>query len=191
MSGSYLANPAVFLVQTLFGLYITVVVIRFLLQVARADFYNPISQFVVKVTTPVLRPLRRVIPGYAGLDLSSLVLAWLLKAAELAILALILGLGRNLLGALAWALPALVGLVINIILFAILVRVILSWVNPDPYHPAYSLLNSLTDPILKPAQRLLPPIGGLDLSPMLVMIGLVLLEMLLVPPLQMLTGSPF
>jgi len=191
MSGSYLADPLVFLIRTLFGLYIAVVLIRFLLQWARADFYNPISQFVVRVTAPVLRPLRQIIPGYGGMDLASLVLAWALKAVELALIAGLLGHGGPLLGALAWAVPALLELVIDLFLFAILIRVVLSWVNPDPYNPAVALLDRLTDPILRPAQRLLPPIGGIDLSPMLVMVGLVLLQMLLVPPLKALTGSPF
>jgi YggT family protein len=188
---AYFTNPLIFLIKTIFGLYIALVVIRFLLQWARADFYNPVSQFVVKLTSPVLRPLRKMIPGYRGLDTASVVLAWLLKAAELAILTLLLGLDRNPLGALAWALPALVGLIISIFLFAVLIRVILSWVNPDPYNPAVDLLTRLTDPIMRPAQRLIPPISGIDLSPMVVMIGLVLLEMLLLPPLQFLTGSPF
>ena len=191
MSGSYLADPLVFLIRTLFGLYIAVVLIRFMLQWARADFYNPISQFVVRVTAPVLRPLRQIIPGYGGMDLASLVLAWALKAVELALIAGLLGHGGPLLGALAWAVPALLELVIDLFLFAILIRVVLSWVNPDPYNPAVALLDRLTDPILRPAQRLLPPIGGIDLSPMLVMVGLVLLQMLLVPPLKALTGSPF
>jgi uncharacterized protein YggT (Ycf19 family) len=106
-----------FLIKTLLGLYIALVVIRFLLQWVRADFYNPVSQFVVKLTSPVLRPLRKVIPGYAGLDLSALLLAWLLKARELAILTLLMGLDRNPLAALAWALPALVSLVISIFLW--------------------------------------------------------------------------
>lgn len=191
MTEAYFTNPIIFLVKTLFGLYIALVVIRFLLQWAGADFYNPISQFVVKLTTPVLRPLRNVIPGYGGMDVASLVLAWLLKSLELMTLALLLGLNRNLLGAFGWAIPALVGLIISIFLFAILIRVILSWVNPDPYNPAVDLLTRITDPILRPAQRLIPPIGGIDLSPMAAMIGLVLLEMLLLPPLQWLTGSPF
>ncbi|MCF7985023.1 MAG: YggT family protein [Thiohalocapsa sp.] len=191
MTEAYFTNPLIFLVKTLFGLYIALVVIRFLLQWAGADFYNPISQFVVKLTTPVLRPLRKVIPGYGGMDVAALVLAWLLKSLELITLALLLGLNRNLLGAFGWAVPALVGLVISIFLFAILIRVILSWVNPDPYNPAVDLLTRITDPILRPAQRLIPPIGGIDLSPMAAMIGLVLLEMLILPPLQWLTGSPF
>lgn len=191
MSGSYLTDPVVFLIRTLFGLYIAVVLIRFLLQWARADFYNPISQFIVRVTSPVLRPLRQVIPGYRGLDLASLVLAWVLMAVQLGLIGGLLGLEGSLLGALVWAIPALLELMIDIMLFAVLVRVILSWISPDPYNPAVALLGRLTDPILQPAQRLVPPIGGIDLSPMVVMIGLVLLQMLLVPPLEGLTGSPF
>jgi YggT family protein len=191
MTEAYFTNPLVFLVKTLFGLYITIVIIRFLLQWAGADFYNPLSQFIVKMTSPVLRPLRRLLPGYGGLDVASLVVAWALKAVELAVLTLLLGLSLNPLGALAWAVPALVGLFISIFLFAILIRVILSWVNPDPFNPAVSILTRITDPILIPAQRVIPPIGGIDLSPMLVMIGLVLLDMLLIPPLRWLTGSPF
>jgi YggT family protein len=97
----------------------------------------------------------------------------------------------NPLGAFAWAVPALLALFISIFLFAVLIRVILSWVNPDPFNPAVGILTRVTDPILIPAQRVLPPIGGIDLSPMLVMIGLVLLEMLLIPPLRWVTGSPF
>jgi YggT family protein len=191
MSGSYFTNPLVFLVQTFAGLYALVVMLRFLLQLTRADFYNPISQFVVKVTTPVLRPLRRAIPAAGGVDLSALVLAWLVKTAELAVVALLVGSAANPLGALFWALPALVALTIYILLFAVLIRVVLSWVNPDPYSPIANLLDELTAPVMRPAQRLIPPVGGLDLSPILVMVGLVLLEMLLLPPLKLLTGSPF
>jgi YggT family protein len=188
---SYLTNPVVFLIQTLFGIYIALVLLRFVLQWARADFYNPISQLVVKLTSPVLRPLRQVIPGYGGVDLASLVLAWLLQALELGLLCLFLGLDRNVLGALAWAVPALVSLAINMVLFGIFIRVILSWVNPDPYNPAAALLDRLTDPFLRPARRLIPPISGLDLSPMVVMIALVVLEMLIIPPLKLVTASPF
>lgn len=191
MTSSYLTNPIVFLVQTLLGLYTTVVLLRFLLQWVRADFYNPVCQFVVKVTTPALRPFRQVIPGYAGMDLAALALAWLVKSLELAIVALIALPEANPLGALLWALPELVSLAIDIFIFTVLIRVVLSWVNPDPYHPVAGLLDSLTDPVMRPARRMLPPVGGLDLSPVLVMVGLVLLKMLLVPPLDLVTGNPF
>ena len=191
MSGSYFTNPLVFLIQTLFGLYIALVVIRFLLQWARADFYNPLSQFVVKATSPALRPLRQLIPSLGGMDTASIVLAWLLKTVELAVLAAVLGFSAVPLGALFWSIPALVELIIDIFLFAVLIRVVLSWVNSDPYNPAVGLITRITDPIMGPAQRALPPISGIDLSPMVVMIGLVLLQMLAVPPLKWLTGSPF
>ncbi len=189
MSGAYFTNPLVFLIQTLFGLYITVVLIRFLLQLVRADFYNPFSQFIVRVTSPVLRPLRQVIPSFAGMDTASLVLAWLLETLELALLALILGV--NPLGAPIWAFPSLIELLLNIALFAVLIRAILSWINPDPYNPVIGILARLTDPLLRPAQRALPPVSGVDLSPLAVMIALVLVQMLLLPPLKWLTASPF
>jgi len=191
MSSSYLTNPLVFLIQTLFGLYVLAILLRFLLQTVRADFYNPISQFLVKVTNPPLKILRRIIPGLGGIDLASLILAWALKTIELLLVISITGHAVNVLGPVIWAIPELVELVINIFLFAVLIQVILSWVSPGNYNPASALLYSLTAPIMRPAQKLLPPMGGLDLSPMLVMIGLVLLKMLLLPPLRALTASPF
>lgn len=191
MTSAYFTNPIAFLVQALLGLFTAVVLLRFLLQWMRADFYNPASQFVVKVTTPVLRPFRQLIPGYRRIDLASLVLAWLVKGLELGILALILHPQVNLLGALVWALPELVNLTINIFIFTILIRVIMSWLNPGPYHPLMGLLDSLTEPMMRPVRRMLPEFGGLDLSPALVMIGLILLKMLLIPPLDLVTGNPF
>lgn len=191
MDSSYLTNPLVFLIQTLFGLYILVVMLRFLLQWARADFYNPLSQFIVKVTTPALRPLRRVIPGLGGLDFSAVVLMWLLKTLELMLVILITSGIFSPIGPMLWAIPQLVDLAINVFLFAILIQVIISWINPGTYNPIIGVINSLTDPIMRPARRIIPPISGLDLSPMLVILGLYLLKMLLLPPLLMLTGSPF
>lgn len=191
MGSSYLSNPLVFLIQVLFGLYILVVMLRLLLQLVRADFYNPLSQFIVKITTPVLHPLRRIVPGVKGVDLSSLLLAWILKSLELFLIALALGLGANLLAALIWSIPALVSLTINIFLVALIIQVILSWVNPGGYNPAASLIHALTEPLLGPVRRMIPTTGGLDFSPMLVIIGLVLLKMLLLPPLLLITKSPF
>jgi len=184
MSSDYLTNPLVFLVQVIFELYLLVVMLRFLLQMVRADFYNPVSQFIVKATSPVLKPFRKIIPGYGGIDFSSLVVAWLVKTVELILIIMISGKGLMLGLPMLMAIPALVELTINIFLFSILIIVILSWVSPGGYNPAISLLHSLTDPVMRPARRLLPDMGGLDLSPMLVMIGLVLLKMLLLPPLE-------
>ncbi len=191
MSGNYLTNPLIFLIQTLGGLYAFVVMLRFLLQLTKADFYNPLSQFVVKVTSPVLRPLRRYIPGFRGMDISSLVLAWLVQTLVLFLVGVLAGLGLAALGAVLWSLPALVELTIDVFLYAVIIRVILSWVITDPSNPMAHLLYTLTDPVMAPVQRRLPPIGGLDLSPIAVTIGLILLQMLLLPPLKLLTGSPF
>lgn len=191
MTSSYLTDPIVFLVRFLLGAYALIVMLRFLLQLVRARYDNPISQFVVMATTPVLRPLRRFIPGYARMDLAALVLAWLVKALELALVVLLVVPAINPLGALAWSIPELVHLTIYIFVFAILIRALLSWFNPDPYHPATGLLDSLTLPLLRPARQALPPVGGLDLSPMLAILGLFLLDMLLLPPLRWITGSPF
>ncbi len=191
MSDEYLTNPAIFLVQTLFGVYAAVVLIRFLLQLVRADFYNPVSQLVVSVTAPVLNPLRRLIPRYAGIDLASVLLAWALKALELALVLLISGFSFNPLGPIAWAIPELVRLLFNIFLVAIIVQAIMSWVAPANYNPAMAVLHALTAPLLRPLQRLLPPMSGIDFSPMVAILALILLKMLLVPPLAVLTRSPF
>lgn len=191
MTGNYLTTPLIFLVETLGGLYAFVVMLRFLLQLTKADFYNPVSQFVVKVTSPLLRPLRQFIPSLRGVDISSLMLAWLVKSLVLFLVAALAGLGLASLGAILWSIPALVELTIDIFLYAVIIRVILSWVNPDPRHPMVRLLDTLSDPVMAPVQRRLPPIGGLDLSPIAVTLGLVVLRMLLLPPLKFITGSPF
>jgi YggT family protein len=189
MDTGYLSTPAIFLVKVIFGLYATLVLLRFLLQRTRADFYNPLSQFIVKATKPALNPLRRVIPGFSGIDTASLVLAWIVLSFEqLAILA-ISGMGFQLLAAVLFAIPEMLSLIINIFLFAILIQVILSWINPGSYNPAIGLIHSLTEPLLAPVRRRMPDMGGLDLSPMVVMVGLVVLEMLLIPPVQQALGT--
>lgn len=191
MGSNYLADPLVFLIQILFGAYTLIVMLRFILQLVKADFYNPVSQFVVKVTTPLLRPLRRVIPGMGGMDIASVALMWLVKSLELMLILLLKGAGASILAAFAWSIPELVEQAIDLFLFAILIQVILSWISPRGYNPVVNLIHSITDPLLRPARRVIPAIAGLDLSPMVVMIGLVLLKMLLLPPLQLLFSTPF
>ncbi len=191
MDSNYLTGPLAFLIQVLFDLYILVVMLRFVLQLVRADFYNPISQFCVKMTGPLLKPLRRIIPGIGGIDFASVVLMLLLKFFELLLIMLVAGQAAPAQMALALTLPELIELVINVFLFAILIQVILSWIGPGTYNPATALLHSITSPVLRPAQRLIPPIGGIDLSPMAVLIILQLLKMLMLPPLRALTSGLF
>jgi len=191
MNSGYLTNPLIFLIHTLFGLYILAVLLRFLLQLVRADFYNPFSQFLIKATNPPLKLLRRFIPGLGGIDLASLILAWALKSVELLLVILISGLNAHPIAPLLWAVPELVETVINIFLVSVFVQALLSWVASGGYNPVYALLDSLTAPVLRPARRILPVTGGFDLSPILAIIGLILLKMLLMPPLRALVGDPF
>jgi YggT family protein len=184
MGGSYVGNAATFLIETLVGLYILIVMLRFLLQLARADFYNPVSQFIVKATQPPLAPLRRLIPGIAGLDLAAVVFMFVLKFAELWLITGLLGMTPQAGGLAILSVAELLGLAINVYLFSILIQVIISWVNPGMYNPIMGLLHSLNEPLLAPARRLIPPISGLDLSPIAVIIVLQLASMLAVAPIR-------
>ncbi|HWQ95506.1 MAG TPA: YggT family protein [Gammaproteobacteria bacterium] len=182
--GGYFGNAAVFLIQTVFGLYILAVLLRFLLQWVRADFYNPVSQFLVKMTTPLLRPLRRVIPGFGGIDFASVVLMLALQIIELVLVIQLLGQPLSVGGLMVLAVAGLLSLLIKIFLFSILIQVILSWVRPGDHSPVSLLLYQLNEPLLAPARRIIPAISGLDLSPVLVLVLLQLSLMLLVAPLQ-------
>ena len=125
-----------YLVQTFLSLYLVAMLLRFLLQLVRADFYNPISQFLVKVTNPLVIPMRRVIPGMGGLDLASLLLAVLLQLAGIVLLLLINGIGLpGPFTLLVWSLLGVLGLLVNIYFFALLGMIILSWVAAGSRHP--------------------------------------------------------
>lgn len=173
-----------YLLQTLLSLYLLAMLLRFLLQLVRADFYNPLSQFIVRATKPLLNPMRRLIPGVSGLDIAALVLAWLVLTLEQTAILGLAGSGFHPGAGALLAIPELISLIINIFLFAILIQVILSWINPGTLNPAVGLIHSLTEPLLGPVRRRMPDMGGLDLSPMVVMLGLVVLEMLLIPPVK-------
>lgn len=189
MGYTYATSPLAFLVSTLFTLYILVLLLRFLLQLTRADFYNPLSQFIIKVTGPVLRPLRRIIPGWGGIDVASLVAMLVLELVSVGLMQLLGG------GAIApgmilrKAIGELVSLVFSVYIWGILIQAVLSWINPGAYNPVASVLYSLTEPLLRPARRLLPPIGGIDLSPLVVILVLQVLRMWILPPLFGQTGG--
>ena len=181
-------TATIFLVQTIFGFYVLAVMLRFLLQWVRADFYNPLVQFLVRITNPPLLPLRRIVPGYRGLDLAAAVLAFVLQLVEVLLVALLLGQPLGVGSLLLLTVMELLKLLINIYLWGIIIQVVLSWINPDPRHPAARVLNQLTAPLLRPAQRLLPPISGVDLSPMLVVVALIFVRLLLQDFLGLLAG---
>jgi YggT family protein len=177
-----------FLVQTVFGFYILAVILRFLLQWVRADFYNPLVQFLVRITNPLLAPLRRIIPSYRGLDLAAVVLAFALQAVEMLLITLLLSQPIGAGGLLLLTVLELLKLLINIYLWGVIIQVALSWFNPDPYHPAARVLAQLTEPVLRPARRIIPSISGVDLSPMLVVVALIFISLLLQDFLGLWTG---
>ena len=160
-----------YLIQTALSLYMVAMLLRFLLQLVKADFYNPISQFLVKITNPLVIPLRRVIPGIGGLDLASLLLAVLLQVLAIVALMLLNGLGMpNPLMLVVWSILGIVGLLVNIYFFALLAMIILSWVAAGSGNPAIALLHQITEPVMAPFRKILPAMGGLDFSPILVFI---------------------
>lgn len=184
MGGGYGSNALVFLIQTLFSLYLIAIMLRFLLQLTRADFYNPMSQFLVKVTNPPLVPLRRLIPGVMGIDVAAIVLMVVIQALEQFLVYIVQGFTLAPLGLLVLTLAELLKLLFNVYFFTILVQVVLSWVSPGAYNPTVALLYSLNEPLLRRARRIIPPIHGVDLSPIVVIIGLQLLTFLLIQPIQ-------
>lgn len=179
-----LSNAGVFLVSTLFGVYILAIMLRLILQMVRADFYNPVSRFIIKITNPPLKPLRRFIPGFAGIDMASVIVMMVLQMLEIFIITLMRHFpAPDILGLTLYASVELISLGFYVFLFSIFILAILSWINPGQYNPINSLLHQITEPVLRPARRLLPPMSGMDLSPMIAMVGLWLIKLLLLDPL--------
>lgn len=183
MDNPYISDAAVFLISTVFNLYIFAVLLRFLMQWVRADFYNPVSQFLVKITNPPLRPLRRVIPGLAGIDLASLVLLIALQMIDLLLINLAVGRVSSTGGLFVTAIAELLSTLITLYFITIIVEVIMSWIAAGTYNPIAYLVHQINAPVMAPARRLIPPIGGIDLSPLVVIIVLQLVKILVVAPL--------
>jgi YggT family protein len=175
-------NPGdalVYLISTLADLYIAAIMLRVLLQLVGADFYNPLSQFLIKITNPVVIPARRIVPSIGRLDAASVVVMLLLELAQLSIIAL---LGAVDFGMQFLALFALRKLLLTLLMtyfVLIIARVIISWIAAQSYHPIIPLVYQLTQPVLRPISRLIPPLGGIDLSPLFALIALRFLMLLL------------
>lgn len=181
----YISNAGAFLIQTLFGIYEVLILVRLLMQFVRADFYNPISQFIVKATNPPLKPLRRIIPGYAGIDFASVFVLLLLILVETVLISSVTSLPMpNVTGLIILSLVGALRLIVYVFLFSIFILAILSWVNPGAYNPVAQLLGQITSPLMQPVRKYLPPFSGLDLSPMAVIIALYLVLLLIIAPLQ-------
>ena len=172
-------NAFSYLIGTLLDLYITAVMLRLLLQWVRADFYNPVCQFLVKLTNPALVPLRRVIPAFGRLDTAAVLLMLVLEMSNVWIVSRI---GSTPLPAAAIALFSIMKLLATLLMtyfFLIIAAVILSWVGGGLRHPVVPLVFQLTEPVMRPIRRVIPPIAGIDLSPLFALIGIRFLLLLL------------
>ncbi|MBI4694241.1 MAG: YggT family protein [Gammaproteobacteria bacterium] len=184
MSGGYLSNALVFLLNTVFGLYIGAVMLRLILQLVRADFYNPLCQAIVKVTNPLVRPLRRYIPAVGRIDSSSVLLLVVLQIINTCLLMLLVGHSIRPPGLLVLAIAELLSKGIYLYIFGIFIAVVASWIAPGTYNPVLGVVESVIAPLLRPVRRRLPTLGGLDLSPLVVLLGLQLVLILVVAPLK-------
>ena len=179
----YFANAGALLVEVVLGLAVALFVLRVLLQLARANFYNPVCQFIYKASFPVLRPLRPVLKPIGRFDLPAALVAWLLECIKVWLLFLLAGATPALPGLLVLGLAELFSFVLTLYLWLILIGVVLSWVGGGA-HPIVPLIGQVTAPVLKPFRRLLPDLGGFDLSPMLAVLALLLARILLAAPLR-------
>jgi len=170
-------NSVNFLVNTLFDLYIMVILLRVWLQVARADFYNPFSQFIVKATQPIVAPLRRVIPSLGGWDCATIVFGYVVACLKVVSLSLIMNMAFDPAVIAISGLVILLTAVFKIIFWVLVLRAILSWVSQGR-NPIEAVMHQLSEPLLAPVRRIIPPIGGLDLSMIVVLLGLQFVEIL-------------
>lgn len=179
-----LNNASAFLIQSLFDLYLFILLLRFIFQYLRVDYYNPLTQFVVRMTSPVIVPLRRMIPGFWGIDFATLFVIVALTCLKITLIMFVSV--RKFpapAGLFLWSLGDITALTINLFFYAILMSVILSWIAPLTRTPMTAILYRLTEPLMRPARRFIPIVAGFDISPIPVMIGLQLLKILIADPL--------
>jgi len=171
------------IVYSLMSLFLVIVILRFLLQIVRADFYNPVSQAIVKITMPLLKPLRKIIPSILGIDTASVVLIILVQLLATVILCVIMGameLILNPLPLLLWGLIGALTIVSSIFFWCMIISIIGSFIAPFSGHPLLTLANQIINPLTAPIRKLIPPLGGvLDISPIIILLGLQIVNMLI------------
>lgn len=182
------SDAGIFLIRSIAGIYFYIMVLRFLMQVSKVDFYNPLSQTIVKLTEPLARPLRQLL---SSAWLATLVAALVVQLVAMALFTWILGANLFSFLYIAWGLLGIFSAILDVYFYALLVYVIASWVAPYSNHPALALVYQITEPVCTPARKLLPPMGGLDFSIMLVLLAIVVLDnFLVVQPLAQYLGAP-
>ena len=169
------AEISLYLIRNLGALLLLVVILRGVLHASRVNFYNPLSQLIVKLTNPMLAPLRGALPAKGRIDWAALVLAVLLQSLILVGIALVAG-ERWALPSVAalflWGVIGVFALLVNLYFFVLIAMIIVSWVAPGSRHPAIELIWQISEPVMAPVRSLLPNMGGIDFSPILVFIGI-------------------
>ena len=185
------AGAGVFLIQTFFGIYFVLIMVRFLMQVSRADYYNPLCQGIIKVTDPAIRPFRKLLPTVRGVDFATLAVGFLVELIAILLIMLVMGGAPFLPIYIAWVLVGMFSIIFDIYFFALLIMVISSWIAPYSTHPAMTLVHQLTEPLCTPARKLLPPMGGIDFSIILVFVGIHIIDnYLVIHPLARMLDMP-
>ncbi|MBF8754192.1 MAG: YggT family protein [Pseudomonas putida] len=185
-----LSGAMIFVVQTLVSLYLVIVLLRFVLQLVKADFYNPLSQFAVRATQPLLKPLRRIIPSIGGLDTSSLLLSVAIQALLMAFVMMFVPENYSPLQVVIWAIIGVTSLFLKIFWVAMIVMVIVSWVAPNSHNPAAELAYQISEPVLAPFRKLIPNLGGLDISPIFAFLAIQVIQSYAMPELAMRVYMP-
>ena len=163
-----LAQIGIYLVEAVFGFFVFMLLARFHFQWLRVSFRNQIGEFVIATTNWLVLPTRRFVPGLAGLDLPTLLLAWVLQSLCVWIVVAMRGIDPALIDVILRAALDLLRYSLYILVFAIIVQVVISWVNP--YAPMAPVFNAVTAPFLRPLRRFIPPLAGVDLTPLVLLI---------------------
>jgi YggT family protein len=167
---SNITSAIVFIVNAVTSLYLLVLLLRFWMPFLRADFRNPVAQGILRFTSPVVIPVRRIVPSFGRLDTATILVAFIIQYLTVLLLLLIMGQTAGFAAIALTAIVKLAVLTINLFVYAIFIRIILSWISQGQYNPATAIITTLTEPVLRPFRRLIPAIGGFDISPVFAII---------------------
>ncbi|MBT8087620.1 MAG: YggT family protein [Gammaproteobacteria bacterium] len=167
---SNITTAIVFIVNAVTSLYLLVLLLRFWMPLLGADFRNPLAQGILRLTSPLVIPLRRILPAVGRIDTATVLVAFVIQYLTILVLLLIIGQKAGFAAIAVTAIVKLVVLSINLFVYAIFIRIILSWLSPGGYNPATAIIATLTEPVLRPFRRIIPPLGGLDISPVFAVI---------------------
>lgn len=176
-----LNNTFSFIIQAVFNIYMIALLVRILLEATGANYYNPLVQFLVRITNPLIKPVAKWVKSYQGVNLAGVIVLLVIGMIKLFLLVLLrLNVLANPLGLVIWAMGEVINLLLDVYFYAILIQAILSWVAPQTYNPASEVFSRITSPILRPFQKIIPLIAGVDISPWIAMICLKIVSILFV-----------